>query len=332
MTRRVIRQSALLRLKDTYRSDKGVLLPHLERHVLKTMNGGRPADHSMHAMHPSDMAKPDWCGRHDYYRIIDTPLDKEGKANPSFRMENVFAEGHSIHGKYQTWLWDMGVLFGDFQCLECGHRYGATSPAKCQFCLSERLVYRELPLRHRNYMVEGHADAAVHNLDGWRGLVEIKSIGVNTWRFEAPALWNRYQAGESAESIWMDIKRPFASHMRQGQFYLWMAQPSYEQIVFIYESKFHQQTKEFLVTYNKRFIEPILEDVREVAQGVRTGITPQRPSWAEDAQVSVCRSCEYRKTCWQLGALNGESQAQDPPSVIVQRGSGYKRRRALRKT
>ena len=37
-------------------------------------------------------------------------------------MENVFAEGHAIHAKYQTWLWEMGVLFGDWLCLDCGHR------------------------------------------------------------------------------------------------------------------------------------------------------------------------------------------------------------------
>jgi hypothetical protein len=179
--------------------------------------------------------------------------------------------------------------------------------------------------------VEGHADAAVHNLDGWSGLVEVKSIGVGTLRFEAPLLHQRYLNGESFEDIWFTIKRPFASHMRQGQMYLWMTWPRYEQIVFIYESKATQAVKEFVVQYNKDLILYQLEGAKDVAQGVRAGITPERPHWAEDPAVTVCTSCEYRRTCWQLGAPNGaQANQKDPPAVVVQRGSSYKRRRALR--
>lgn len=330
--RRLVRPAALQRLRDTYRT-KGVLLPEIQRHVMKQSSAPRPDDHSLEHMHPSDLCKPDWCGRHDYYRIVGTPIEKEAKANPSFRMENIWAEGTSIHSKFQTWLWEMGVLFGDWQCRECGHRWGALSPTECQFCQSPRITYKELPLRHERYMVEGHADAAVH-ADWWRGLVEVKSIGVNSWRFDAPLLWNRYQNGESAEDIWMGINRPFASHLRQGMFYLWMTWPHYEQILFIYEAKFHQQTKEFLVDYNKTLIEPILEEVRDVAHAVRGGHQPpSRPSWAEDPVSRICTTCEYRRTCWQLGAPNGtKAEALEAPAILITKSTGAKRKRALRKT
>jgi hypothetical protein len=324
--RRLVRPTALKRLKDTYR-DKGVLLPAMSRHVMKS--AGDDPERSTTCMHPSDMCKPDWCGRHDFYRIVGNPVEKSSARNPSFRMENVFAEGHAIHGKYQTWLWEMGVLFGDWQCLECGHRFGALSPDHCQFCLSKRIIYKELPVEHRNFMVEGHSDAAVH-APWWRGLVEIKSIGVNTWRFEAPMLWNRYQAGESAENIWMSINRPFSSHLRQGQFYLWMTWPRYEEILFIYESKFHQQTKEFLVGYNKSLIAPILEEARDVAYAVRKETPPPRPSWAEDPVSKICQGCEYRKTCWNMGKKSGKT-VQEAPTVIVSKVTSAKRKRALRK-
>ena len=82
--------------------------------------------------------------------------------------------------------------------------------------------------------------------------------------------------------------------MRQGQLYLWMAWPAYEQIVFIYESKFHQQTKEFVVDYNKSFIAPMLETAKEVSQGVRAGVAPDRPDWATGPEGKVCASCPYR--------------------------------------
>ena len=144
-------------------------------------------------MHPSDMAKKDWCGRHDYYRIIGTPSEKTSQANPSFRMENVFAEGHAIHGKYQTWLWEMGVLVGDFACKDCGHRWGDISPTKCQFCLSESTApLQGVPAAPQPLLIEGHADAAIHRLDG---LVEVKSIGMRTLAFEAPRLYQRYLDG-----------------------------------------------------------------------------------------------------------------------------------------
>ena len=329
MTKRVIRHTALSRLKDTYRS-RDVLLPQIERHVMRQMKSeGRPADHSMEFMHPSDMAKTEWCGRHDYYRIVGTPPEKVSQANPSFRMANVFAEGHAIEGKYQQWLWDMGVLVGDFRCKECGHRWYDTSPKACQFCLSERLVYAEYPMRHGRYMVEGHADAAVH-LPDWRSLVEIKSIGIRTLAFEAPRLYNRYLDGESAEDIWMAISHPFGTHMRQGQLYLWMMWPIYEQITFIYESKFHQQTKEFVVGYNKTFIAPILETAKEVSQGVRAGIAPDRPLWASGPEGKVCVSCVYRSTCWDIHAEHPQA-TESASSVIVKRSTGYRRGRALRK-
>ena len=115
---------------------------------MRSVNGARPDDHSMLYMHPSDLAKPEWCGRHDYYRMTETPSErKEPGLNPSFRMSNVFAEGHAIHGKWQTWLHEMGVLVGMFKCQECGHLWYDKSPKVCQFCQSERIHYAEFPMR-----------------------------------------------------------------------------------------------------------------------------------------------------------------------------------------
>jgi hypothetical protein len=314
-------------MKATFKSTSGLLLPQIERHVMKTMKDSRPDDHSLHHMHPSDMAKVDWCGRHDYYRITDTPVGRVGKANPSFRMNNVFAEGHTIHAKYQDWLYEMGVLVGVWRCRACGHQWFDRSPAVCPACQVDRVSYKEYPLRHSLYMVEGHADGAVH-LDTDAVLIEIKSIGIRTLAFEAPRLYQRYLNGESAEDIWFSISHPFATHMRQGQLYLWMAWPAYEKIVFIYESKFHQQTKEFVVSYNKSFILPVLETAKDVAQGVRAGIAPDRPIWATGPTDKVCKSCVYRSTCWQLEDKHGEVEA----TPRIQRSKLGKRRAALRST
>jgi hypothetical protein len=244
-------------------------------------------------------------------------------------MNNAFSEGHTIHEKWQRWLWEMGVLFGDWKCMDCGHRYGALAPKCCQFCRSERLRYVELPLRRHQLLVEGHADGAVHDLDGWDGLVEVKSIGIQTLRFEAPRLYNLYQdEGQTLEDIWWKINRPFASHIKQAQLYLWMAWPRYEEMCFIYESKFNQDTKEFVISYNKDMIAPLIETAREVSHGVRAGVAPDRPLWAEDPDGKVCKSCEYRRTCWGLEP-DVTTEENDPPTR-VQRAKPAVRKRTLR--
>ena len=327
VVKRRIMPSALQRLKDTYRGDD-VLLPAIQRHVMKNSGAPRPDDHSMLHMHPSDMAKPDWCGRHDFYRITQVPAEKEARANPSFRMENVWAEGTAIHDKYQRWLWEMGVLWGAWECLDCGHRWADLSPLVCTFCFSPKLRYKEVTLKRNRYIIEGHADGAIWDLDGFTGLLEVKSIGIASLRFDAPRLWNRYENGESLDSIWWKINRPFASHLKQGMLYLWMSWPKYEQIVYVYESKFNQQVKEFVVSYNKQIIAPVLEVAKEVSQGVRSGITPDRPIWAEGPDGKTCKSCEYRRTCWHLGAPDAQDEDHSPV-VRVQRTTAVKRRRAL---
>lgn len=326
MTAREFKDSALKRLKQSYKGSSGVLLPRIERHVMRSIKDD--PERSTDYMHPSDMSHKDWCGRHDFYRITGVTPERTGKANPSFRMENVFAEGHTIHAKYQTWLWEMGVLVGMWNCRECGHRWFDKSPEHCQFCLSERINYIEYPLRRKTVRIEGHADGAVQ-AEGLNTLIEIKSIGIRTLAFEAPRLYNQYLDGKSAEDIWFDINRPFPSHMRQGQLYLWMAWPTYEQIVFIYESKFHQQTKEFVVSYNKSLIEPVLEVAREVTDALTTGHPPGRPLWAESPESTVCRSCTFQRTCW---SISGATQEDDPPdaAVRVRRAKPAERKRRLR--
>ena len=326
---RVIRPTALKRLKDTYRAS-GILLPRIERHVMRqSQMDVRPDNHSMKYLHPSDMAQADWCGRHDYYRIVGTPVERKDKGrNPSFRMENALAEGHTIGRKYTDWLWEMDALVGDWKCRECGHQWFAKAPKECQFCKSERLTYQEYTLRRERYMVEGHADAAIHFPD-LRALGEVKSIGMGTLRFEAPRLYQRYLDGTKAEDIWDAISHPFGSHMRQGQLYLWMAWPNYEQIVFIYESKFTQQVKEFVVDYNKTFIAPVLETAKEVSQGVRAGVAPDRPHWATGPEGKVCASCSYRNTCWRIDGVQ-EAEGDSPALIQVRRAKPAARKRALR--
>ena len=99
--------------------------------------------------------------------------------------------------------------------------------------------------------------------------------------------------------------------------------------LFIYESKFHQQTKEFVVDYNKALIAPVLEVVREVSQGYRAGIAPDRPTWATGPEGKVCVSCSLPEH--MLGSRRCRyTESGDERSHQVQRSKPAARKRALR--
>ena len=229
-------------------------------------------------MHPSDMAKKEWCGRHDYYRIIDTPIEKTSKANPSFRMENISQRATTSTASTSSGCGRWASSSVTSQCKDCGHRWGDTSPEKCQFCLSDRLMYKEYPLRRKTLLIEGHADAATT----LGCLVEIKSIGIRTLAFDAPRLYQRYLDGESAEDIWFEISRPFPPHASGPVVPVDGLACCTSRSCSSTSPSSDQQIKEFVVEYNKSFIAPLLETAKDVTTGVQAaGLPPPRPSWAE---------------------------------------------------
>jgi hypothetical protein len=76
------------------------------------------------------------------------------------------------------------------------------------------LVFKEVPLYAPHLRIGGHSDGGLMFDDpvGFR-LLEIKSIGVNSLRFDAPHLYDLYQANETLDKIWMEINRPFPVHV-----------------------------------------------------------------------------------------------------------------------
>lgn len=314
----------LTKFKETYKAE-GIILPGIQRHVMR--NADRH-DRSDDKLHPSEMCKPAWCGRSDYYRILGTPRDKEKVTSPSFQMSNVFDEGNRIHRKYQTWLWEMGVLWGTFQCKTCGYRWEATAPSQCANCNSERLLYAEIPLVNEPYMIWGHADGAIlaPGLDMEDDvLLEVKSIGHRTLAFEAPHLWNQYEGGEALDTIWRNINHPFPSHLRQATLYCWLARPMFQKMVFIYECKWNQQVKEFVVTPNYDHIKGLLAVARDVSYAVRTGTDPpDRPDWAA-VDHTTCTGCPYRSTCWSTSVTRPAA-----PTPTVLKANPRTRRRSLK--
>jgi len=328
---RTISLRALKEMRDLTIASNTVVLDDIKKHVLsQALEEDENRDQTV--LHPSEMCKSDWCWRRDYYRLRGVPVD-ERAANPSFRLENVWEEGHTIHRKYQTWLWEMGVLYGVFQCVRCEQRWWDLAPRECFFCEAPRsdLRFREVPLTADHLHIGGHADGGLWLPDAFR-LLEIKSIGINSLRFDAPHLWDMYQNNETIEKIWMEINRPFPVHVRQGSMYLYMATrgvpevPIPMSIIFLYEFKPNQQVKEFEVRYSPRWVEHQLAGAQMVTDALEWNRPPQRPVWAKDEMVAGCRTCAYRSTCWKIP--NHDKHQGAPPTPVL-RAPLTLRRRAL---
>lgn len=281
------------KLGDWANASKGtILLGDIQAHMLKEYS--KPSTRRQDIIHPSEMAKQNWCPRATYYRIKTCRDSNNPYLKPDekigVQLLNIFDEGHLIHDKWQKRLWKMGKLWGNWECLACTHYFRDTlSPSKCPDCHTVgTLIYREVPLRHEQYLIAGHADGAVPDLGA---LIEVKSVGAGTVRIEAPDIYNAHTEGQKIDlqGLWKAIEEPFSSHMRQGQLYLALCAEMglpYDRIIFIYEAKFNQGVKEFVVKYDPNYSFPIIDMARLIANALDFGgPIPACPT-------GTCKDCE----------------------------------------
>lgn len=243
-------------------------------------------------LHPSAICKKNWCPKQSWYALT---RGDEPEAVTNFSSLNIFAEGNAIHDKWQKWFWNAGILEGMFKCLVCDTKWWAMSPKECISCGSALLRYREVPIQNEDLHLIGHADGQIVDGKG-KALIEIKSIGIGTVRFEDPDLHLRYSLGQLNETeMWKAIKTPFYSHLRQGNLYMHCT--GVHEMIFIYEWKASQQVKEFSVKYQPHLIDGIVNGCKAVKSSLASGVGPDRPSWASPDQ---CKKCPYIKDCWNV--------------------------------
>jgi len=245
------------------------LIGDIERHLMRRPEDSRDST----VLHPSEMIKADWCYKYSYY-LLNGGEKKTKK--PALFLQVIFDEGHFIHSKWQTWFQEMGVLFGNFKCDACEHTTWGVSP-NCEKCNSARVRYSEVTLFDDSLMIKGHTDGWIKGI-GNDCLIEIKSIGPGTIRFEAPELI--YDAGGDVEKAWKNIRRPFRSHVLQGQMYLELAKRMYgsdapTELVFLYELKLDQKYKEFVVKSDFDIVERFFIAAEKVVQAVKDQVEPR---------------------------------------------------------
>lgn len=235
------------------------VLGSVERYVLS-----KPADDTRRTdvLHPSEMADPSWCHRASYYQLKGRKVIKRP---PTFRLLSIFEEGHSIHAKWQNWFHEMGVLYGKWYAPSIDEYFWGGAD-----CYDGPLEYCEVPLFYEPLRIYGHADGWLVNL-GNPLMLEIKSIGMGTFRYEAPDLVAEHDG--DFEKIWANVKAPFMKHITQVQIYMKLAEllelenfP--QEAVIIYEAKATQETKEFVVPKSDFGIEHIFEAAKRIVEAV----------------------------------------------------------------
>jgi len=249
------------------------VLTSLERFVLaQPMNG----DRATNVIHPSAMIKSDWCHRAEYYTLQGAkPAPSKFKA--SIDQMLVFEEGHRIHDRYQTWFWGMGNLYGLWQCQKDeSHTFWALSPTQCEACGNEKLKYREVPVSSLAHGISGHADGWIVGL-GEDLLLEIKSVGEGTFRWEDPTGW--IDSGNDFKKYWSELKNPFYSHLMQAQVYMKLLEimdPTNfpKEAVFVYESKVDQKRKEFVVSKSDFGVTELFDSASMIMQAVKDQVPP----------------------------------------------------------
>lgn len=281
--------------------DPDKLVTSVTRHLLKSFDTDRRTD----CIHPSEMSHEHWCPRSTYYRISGVPFDQ---MPISLAMEMVFGTGDDAHLKWQRWFREMGVLGGAWFCQNCGNHWDDISPYECPRCEAGSSVidYAEVPVFSDEFLIAGHGDGDVYIGSSPR-LIEIKTIGTGTVRWEAPKLVEQYsykhkdesgklRTGTDWNALWRGIHRPFPAHLKQGNIYCFCT--GRDEIVYIYDPKFvTANPKEFEVGFSPEIVRPLLEQCTAIKNALEAQRPPKRPMWAEPKHAE-CKRCPFRATCW----------------------------------
>lgn len=326
------------------RKNNNDLLADCERLLLREaeqpqqQNGGLRRND---VIHPSEMAKSNWCPRSTYLRILATREGRLPEVTPHhFQLENIFEEGHEYHRKWQDRFWRMGRLFGIFFCEACEHRWPALAPKYCPECGAPRgaLTYHEVPLRSPAYMIHGNTDGIVMGLfkDRPDVMIEIKSIGEGTVRQDLPQVYMRHTheidhpqwAGKTMKvldhrGIWKEITKPFGSHLKQGLIYLRLLAEmdnyvwggpkiDLDQIVFLYEYKPTSATKAFYVARDDEAVQELWDSAADIVYALDKGGRPPR-CIDRDEPCKECKPYEEQESEHDGRTTTARGAAQEEP-------------------
>lgn len=294
----------------------GKVVPEMKAVALSEFTPGHPGG-DMH-IHPSEMAKKDWCHRATCLRLLIGHAITDDTFN--WVLETIFAEGHEVESKYQYWMRQTGKLWGTWTCVNCETvTPNCFEPGKDEgLCVTPGArhfwKYTEVVLSVPDLMIGGKEDGAMcagnRDYPHWAPrtpdsgyLVECKTIGLGTYRADEDDMQKlvkdnyHKEFGYAYDKIWQGLARPFGNHVRQTNVYLALAELMglpFTEAALLYEYKPNQQTKEFTVTKSAGIIDPILTKAETVVYGYKHQDPPECPTGG-------CEACGVYKEEYERG-------------------------------
>jgi hypothetical protein len=237
----------------------------------------KPKDTSRatNVIHPSAMIKEDWCHRAEYYTLQGAE-PAPSKYKTSMKQMLTFEEGHRIHARWQSYFEQMGTLYGKWHCEGCGEVDWLLSSELDRDPTCGPYVYKEVPVHSDAHRIAGHADGWLKGF-GDDLLLEIKSVGEGTFRWEDPSLW--IESENNFKKAWTSLKSPFYTHIMQAQVYMKLLEimnPENhpKEAVFLYESKVDQEVKEFVIAKSDLGITHLFEAAKMIVDAIDKQVPP----------------------------------------------------------
>lgn len=153
------------------------------------------------------------------------------------------------------------------------------------------MTYKEVPVRDESLRIQGHADGLVVGL-GDPFLLEIKSVGVGSFKWEAPDIF--YGNDGDFDKMWKALNAPFYTHIMQTQVYMKLLEGTEnapQEVVILYEAKPSQEVKEFVIPKSDFGVTELFDAARMIVAAVDKGVPPV----CNIGGAAGCHSCNYHE-------------------------------------
>lgn len=220
---------------------------------------------------------------------IDEPID--------VKFMRICDTGHAYHYRMQKDLADMGILRGWWKCKSCGKVLGKEeelgiflpdicecikNPKKDKRRKTSLFEYEEVFLEsEEQYNFKGNCDGILELDPGdptTRYVIDFKSISENGFSY---------------------LRRPDHKYIVQITIYMWLT--GIKKGIIFYEDKNKHQLREFLVPYDKDFVEDIKKTSGKLFKMCKQNKVPKIPKhYNKDNKPckNFGKKCEFYEFCW----------------------------------
>jgi len=288
---------ALKNLLNTMKAET-VLVGEIDRYLMKPSAGSGYVkdERETGVWHPSSLAG---CERSLIFSKVGIPATSQPI---SALAQRIFDTGHHFGYMIQGYLYEMGILYGEWKCRACGHRwtdlFTNPSPRVCPSCKEDlyiwyNLDYLEVPVRNEKYGIVGHSDGIVKTLGKFR-VLELKTIK------------NRTKATHPSSITYDDLNEPKQDHLWQVSLYTYLINEKAKEVgekvedaVILYGAKNDQGLKEFRIKLMPElYVQPQLDKILMMEKHIEEGTVPDRPAGCTEKSSWDCKYCGYKDLCY----------------------------------